>query len=87
MTVQTLWLHYFSVGGNLRAFELEAYLNGAYLLPVAERNLVALALNEVIDTLPQRPRAAFDDDLSPLPGRMVPPPPDGARPDSEADDS
>ncbi|WP_104165728.1 hypothetical protein [Arthrobacter sp. SX1312] len=63
LTVQELWLHYFSIGGNVRAFELDAYLNGVYPLPVGDRNLVALALNELIDDLPQRPRAVFDDDV------------------------
>ncbi|WP_247826775.1 hypothetical protein [Arthrobacter antioxidans] len=64
LTAQELWLHYFSVGGNLRAFELDAYLHGAHPLPAGERNLVAHALNEMIDALPPRPKAAFDDELA-----------------------
>lgn len=63
LTARDLWLHYFSVGGNLPVFDIDAYLNGVYPLPVGERNLIALALNEMIDALPQRPKAAFDDDL------------------------
>lgn len=63
LTAPDLWLYYFSVGGNLRAFDIDAYLNGVYPLPVGERNLIALALNEMIDALPPRPRAVFDDDL------------------------
>lgn len=64
LTAQRFWLHYFSIGGHLRAFELEAYLYGAYSVPVGERNLIAVALNEMIDALPPRPRAAFDDGLA-----------------------
>ena len=56
-----LWVHYYSVGGNLGAFELEAYLHGMYPLPVRERNTIALALNELIDDLPQRRKAEFMD--------------------------
>jgi hypothetical protein len=59
LTANDLWLHYYSVGGNLDVFHLDAYLNGAYVLPVGERNTVALALNELIDELPQRPKAEF----------------------------
>lgn len=54
-----LWLHYYSVGGNLEVFELEAYLHGVYPLQVWERNMIALALNELIDDLPQRRKAEF----------------------------
>ena len=53
VTAEELWLHYYSIGGNLTAFELDAYLHGAYRLPVAERNAIAWALNELIDDLPQ----------------------------------
>ncbi|WP_394250712.1 hypothetical protein [Arthrobacter pityocampae] len=49
LTAEDLWLHYFSVGGYLGVFELDAYLHGLYALPQGERNTVALALNELID--------------------------------------
>lgn len=63
LAADDLWLHYFSVGGNLQPFELEAYLHGMYPLPVGERNTIALALNELIDDLPQRRKAEFVYDL------------------------
>ena len=50
---EDLWLHYFSIGGNLGPLELDAYLHDLYPLPVLERNLIALALNELIDALPR----------------------------------
>jgi hypothetical protein len=57
LTAEEIWLHYFSIGGNLPVFELDAYLHGSYPLPAGERDMIALALNELIDDLPQRPRA------------------------------
>lgn len=60
VTSDDLWLHYYGVGGDLDAFELDAYLNGVYELPVTDRNLIAIALNELIDELPQRPRAEYE---------------------------
>lgn len=61
VSADDLWVHYYSVGGNLGAFELEAYLHGMYPLPLRERNTIALALNELIDDLPQRRKAEFMD--------------------------
>ena len=59
LTANEIWLHYYSVGGDLDVFELDAYLHGAYPLPAHERDVVALALNELIDNLPPRPKAEF----------------------------
>jgi hypothetical protein len=59
LTTYDVWLQYFSIGGNIKFFEVDAYLRGLYPLPPAERDLIAMALNELIDDLPQRPRAAF----------------------------
>jgi hypothetical protein len=59
LTAGDLWLHYYSVGGNLTLFEIDAYLHGLYALPQGERNTVALALNELIVDLPQCPKAEF----------------------------
>ena len=63
LTASDLWLHYHSIGGLLEPLELDAYLHGMYLLPQGERNRVAVALNELIDDLPPRPKADFVDDL------------------------
>ncbi|MCU1633692.1 MAG: hypothetical protein JWM61_2344, partial [Micrococcaceae bacterium] len=48
-------------GGTLESFELDAYLHGMYPLPLGDRNMIALALNELIDDLPRRPKAEFVD--------------------------
>lgn len=53
LTADELWLHYYSIGGNLTAFELDAYLHGMYPAPAGEQNMIAWALNELIDDLPQ----------------------------------
>jgi hypothetical protein len=63
LTTSDLWVHYVSVGGNLTLFELDAYLHGLYPTPVGERNMIAAALNELIDDLPQRPKAEIVVDL------------------------
>ncbi|MHA7174828.1 hypothetical protein ACX80B_17365 [Arthrobacter monumenti] len=63
LTPEDLWLKYFSVGGDLGELELDAYLHGLYPLPAADRDLIALALNELIDDLPQCRRAASSYDL------------------------
>ncbi|WP_247827145.1 hypothetical protein [Arthrobacter antioxidans] len=70
LTAGDLWLHYFSIGGYLTEFELDAYLHGMFPIPQGEGNTVALALNELIDDLPRRPRAHY----------VVGPPPDQHRP-------
>lgn len=58
ITVAELWLKYYSVGGNHPEFDIDSYLHGLAPLPVTERDLLAMALNELIDDLPRRPRAA-----------------------------
>jgi hypothetical protein len=41
-----VWVQYFSIGGNIKFFEFNAYLRGLYPLAPAERDLIAMALNE-----------------------------------------
>ncbi|MHA7146625.1 hypothetical protein ACX80U_18105 [Arthrobacter sp. TmT3-37] len=59
LTSADLWVHYYAIGGQLELFEMDAYLHGVYELSQSERNTVAIAVNELIDELPQRPRAEF----------------------------
>lgn len=58
-----VWLHYFSLSGDVDEYEVEAYLTGLMPLPPLECDLLALAVNELIDALPPRRRAPFSDDL------------------------
>lgn len=60
LSVPELWLRYFSLGGNAGQFEVEAYIHGATALPAVQRDLLAQALNELLDELsPGHPRAPF----------------------------
>lgn len=63
ITVGELWLKYFSVAGDAGEYEVEAYLQGLLSLPPLQRDLLALAANELIDELP-RPHAPYSDDLT-----------------------
>ncbi|MHA7146540.1 hypothetical protein ACX80U_17665 [Arthrobacter sp. TmT3-37] len=62
ITTEAIWWKYFGMTGNVREFELDAYLHGMYQLPAMDRDLIAMALNELIDDLPQPPRAACSYD-------------------------
>lgn len=58
-----LWLNYFSIGGAVGEYEVEAYLQGLLSLPPIQRDLLATAANELIDDLP-RPRAPYSEDFT-----------------------
>jgi hypothetical protein len=62
-SVGEVWLHYFSLGGEVDEYEIEAYLAGLMPIPPLECDLLALAVNELIDDLPPRRRAPFSDEL------------------------
>lgn len=64
INVGELWLKYFSLGGEVGEYEVEAYLQGLLSLPVLQRDLLAMAANELIDKLPQG-RAPYSDELGP----------------------
>ncbi|GGH99833.1 hypothetical protein ACFFGR_01795 [Arthrobacter liuii] len=63
ISVSELWLKYFSLSGDAGEYEVEAYLQGLLSLPAIQRDLLALAANELIDDLP-RPRAPYSDDFA-----------------------
>jgi len=63
ITPGELWLNYFSIGGSAGEYEVEAYLQGLLSLPKAQRDLLAMAANELIDAAP-RLRAPYSDDLA-----------------------
>lgn len=47
-----VWMHYFSIGGNAGEMEVEAFLHHALPLPALERDMLAHAVNELIDHRP-----------------------------------
>ena len=62
LTVDELWLRYFSMGGEAGRFELDAYLNGAIALPPIQHDVVAHVINERLDEIAP-PRAPYSDDF------------------------
>jgi hypothetical protein len=64
--VSALWLRYFGIAGDAGEYEVEAYLQGLLSLPPLQRDLLAMAANELIEDTP-RPRAPYGDDLEELP--------------------
>jgi hypothetical protein len=63
ITVPELWLKYFGMSGDAGEYEVEAYLQGLLSLPPVQRDLLALAANELIDERP-RPRAPYSNDFT-----------------------
>lgn len=61
LTPGELWLNYFSIGGNVGEYEVEAYLQGLLSLPPVQRDLLAMAANELIEDVP-RLYAPYSDD-------------------------
>lgn len=63
LTVPEVWLRYFSFSGMVEEYEVHAYLQGLIDLPRLQRDLIAQAVNELIDELPAPRRAPADVDL------------------------
>ena len=47
-----LWWHYFQLGGEAGMLEVDAYLHGCRSLPTAHRNLLARAINGLVQNVP-----------------------------------
>lgn len=62
LDVQNVWLYYFSIGGKIDEFELDAYLHGLIPLRTFDRNVIAHAVNEMISDIP-RPAAPYDNEI------------------------
>ncbi|MHA7283893.1 hypothetical protein [Arthrobacter sp. TMS2-4] len=61
LNVRNVWIRYFSFTGDVDEFEVDAYLNGLIMLTPLNRDLVSLAVNELIaETLP--PTAPYSND-------------------------
>jgi hypothetical protein len=55
--LRAVWARYFEYTGLVAVFETSAYLEGVMTLPIEECNLLAHAVNELIDEQPLPPRA------------------------------
>lgn len=63
VSLEELWLRYFTLGGHAGQFEVEAYIHGAIALPALQRDILAHALNERLDELySDAPRAPYSVD-------------------------
>lgn len=62
-----MWLRYFSFSGMVEEYEVHAYLQALIDLPRLQRDLIAQAVNELIDELPAPRRAPSDADLDHVP--------------------
>lgn len=47
LTLEALWLHYFSIGGDAGEMEVDAYLNRSYMLRPVQRDLLDHAVYEL----------------------------------------
>lgn len=62
MSVKDIWLHYFSIGGSVGEYELDAYINSSYTISTLQNDILAQANNELIDAQPDPPRAPYSSD-------------------------
>ena len=64
VSMEELWLRYFTLGGHAGQFEVEAYIHGAMALPALQRDILAHALNERLDELySETQRAPYSVDV------------------------
>ena len=62
MPVKDIWLRYFSLGGSVGEYELDAYINSSYTISPLQHDILAQAINELIDARPEPPRAPYSSD-------------------------
>ena len=65
--MKQLWFHYFTLGGDAREIEVDAYLHHCLDMPAFQRDLLAHAANELIAEQPPL-RAPYVSDLLKPPG-------------------
>jgi hypothetical protein len=51
LNLEQVWIAYFGIGGKAGLIEVQAYVYGALSLPSIERDLLAHALNESLNSL------------------------------------
>lgn len=67
LSLGEVWRHYFSFGGDVSAMEIEAFLHHALSLPRLQRDMLAHAVNELIDQQPTI-RAPYTKDVIAMEG-------------------
>ena len=59
MNLAQLWIYYLGIGGSADESEVSAYAAEEGSLPLEERDLLALAMNEIVMESPLLPRAPY----------------------------
>ncbi|MFF1252778.1 hypothetical protein ACFVYC_09855 [Pseudarthrobacter sp. NPDC058329] len=68
LTLEQIWIRYFGIGGESGLIEVDAYVYGVLSFPARERDLLAHALNETLNTLGVNGRrASYSRALRPRP--------------------
>jgi hypothetical protein len=75
-TVTDVWTYYFSLGGGADEYEVDAYLHGMMSLTSLQCDLLAHAVNEMIDDLLPRRRAPYAADFTHTPAHAPLPQPE-----------
>ncbi len=65
LTVEQLWLRYFTLGGDADLMDVEAHLAGLAHLPAVDGDLLAVAVNERLDELVTARRVPYSRPLRP----------------------
>ncbi|MGM1062913.1 PP2C family protein-serine/threonine phosphatase [Saccharothrix sp. Mg75] len=71
LTVEALWLRYFSLGGNAGPIDVDAYLHGLGTLPRLQRDVLAHVVNERLDELVPPDRATYSNLVDGVPPAPV----------------
>ncbi|WP_167198603.1 hypothetical protein [Brevibacterium pigmentatum] len=71
LSLEGVWLHSVSLGSELSELEIDAYLHGVFGLSGYQHDIIAQAVDELIDMLPDPPRGSFSnepdfDEVEPL---------------------
>jgi hypothetical protein len=64
LDVQDIWIRYFGLAGSVDEYGVDAYLNALIYLPPLQCDLIAEAVNELIDEIPPLPRAPYGADIT-----------------------
>ncbi|MFF1253006.1 hypothetical protein ACFVYC_11005 [Pseudarthrobacter sp. NPDC058329] len=73
LTLEQIWIKYFGIGGRAGLTEVHAYVYGALSLPPIERDVLAHALNESLNTLGVNGRrASYSQAINPSPDEGAP---------------
>lgn len=65
LSLPEVWLRYFSLTGEVDEYEIDAYLNRMILLPLLQCDILAHAINELIDELPPANHAPYRNEINP----------------------